>query len=149
MEAGTKSKRPQPIVQERGDDAGLVSDAADDPAGRQRHDEVGAEETELHQQRENVGEMEEILEVRNQDVVERGDEADAEVEGHHQDHRQDVASRCFIANRMCLHLRWFQLPCVSPVACPLRNLMIECLMRIRHPASSWLSVLEARTLCLM
>ncbi len=83
---------------QRGDDAGLVADAADDPAAGQRHDEVGAEEAELHQEGEDVGEVEEVLEVGNEDVVERGDEADAEVERHHQDHGQDVAAGSFGAN---------------------------------------------------
>jgi len=72
-------------------DAGLVADAADDPARGQRHDEVRAEKTELHQQREGVGEMEEVLEVGGEDVVESRDEADAEVQYHHEDHGQRVA----------------------------------------------------------
>ncbi len=75
---------------ERGDDAGLVADASDDPAAGDGHDEVGAEEAEVDHQRKDIGEVKEVLEVGDEDVVQRGDEADAEVERDHQDHRQDV-----------------------------------------------------------
>jgi hypothetical protein len=35
--------------------------------------------------------MEEVLEVGNEDVVERGDESDAEIQSYHEDHRKRVA----------------------------------------------------------
>ena len=43
-----------------------------------------APKTGLHQQRGSVAEVEDVLEVRHEDVVQRCDEADAEVERDHQ-----------------------------------------------------------------
>jgi len=94
-----EEQQPAAHGRERGDDAGLVADAADDPSRGQGHDEVRAEETELHQQGEEVGEMEEVLEVGDKDVVERRNEADAEVQRHHEHHGKRVAGRAVNANR--------------------------------------------------
>ena len=51
------------------DDALLVAQRRDQPAGRQAHQEVGAEEGELDQHRLGVAQLEDRLQVRNQDVV--------------------------------------------------------------------------------
>ena len=86
-----EEKQSEAHDRERDDDASFVADLAYDPAGRQRHDEVGAEEAELDEKRGDVGEVKEVLEVRNEDVVERGDEANTEVERDHQRQRNGVA----------------------------------------------------------
>ena len=74
------------------DDSTFVADSADDPTGRERHDKVRAEEAELDEQRSDVGEVKEVLEVRDEDVVKRSDEANAEVERDHQHQRNGVVS---------------------------------------------------------
>ena len=56
--------------QQAGDGAVLVTEAANQRAGRQRHDNIGAEEAQLHQHRLHVGEGINRFQVRDQDVVE-------------------------------------------------------------------------------
>ncbi len=87
---GKEEKQAEAHDRERDDDAGFVAEPADDPAGGDGHDEVGSEEAELDEERGDVGEVEEVFEVGDEDVVERGDEADAEVEGDHQHERDGV-----------------------------------------------------------
>ncbi len=81
---------------ERCDDAWLVTDPRDDPAAWYRHDELRAEEAELYQQCFQIAQMKELLEVRNQDIVRRGDEADAEGEADQQHNRQREFAACGI-----------------------------------------------------
>jgi hypothetical protein len=69
----------------------LVSEPLDQHAGRQRDDEVRAEETELHQHRLHVCQRVDRLQMRDQHVVERGDQA------HHEEQRGDDAHGAAVA----------------------------------------------------
>ncbi|MCY1301919.1 hypothetical protein D9M70_515560 [compost metagenome] len=56
-------------------DPPFVADALDERAGGQRDDEIGAEEAELDQHRLRVVEREDVLQMRDQNVVQARDEA--------------------------------------------------------------------------
>src|SRR6185437_9935985 len=74
-----------------GHDAFLVTERRHQPAGRHAHQEVGAEKGELHQHHFGVVELEARLQMRNQDVVEAGQEAPHEEDRGEHAQRQRVA----------------------------------------------------------
>ncbi|MNE51769.1 hypothetical protein D3C80_1464140 [compost metagenome] len=57
------------------DDPALVAEAFDQAPGGEGHDEVGGEEAELDQRGLHIGEGEHRLQVRDEDVVQRSDQA--------------------------------------------------------------------------
>ena len=57
-----------------GDDAALVAQALQQPARRHRDQEIGREEAELDQHRLHIAQREHRLQVRDEDVVQRGDQ---------------------------------------------------------------------------
>ena len=90
--AGMNSAAPAAQTSEPGHDAAAVPDAPHEPAGRQGRQEVAAEERRLNQRRLKVRQAEQLLEVRNEDVVEVDAQRPQEEEGRDEDERQDVAS---------------------------------------------------------
>ena len=75
------------------DDAVLVADRGDDASRRQRHDEIGAEEGELHQHDLRVVKRKQRLQVRDENVVEDGEKAPHEEDGSGHSHRDAVRRR--------------------------------------------------------
>ena len=71
-------------------DARLVSGALDQHARGHGHHEVGAEKAELDQHRLNVTQLERRPQVRDQDVVERGDQPPHEEQRRQHDQRTGV-----------------------------------------------------------
>ena len=74
-----------------GHDALLVAQCRDHAPGRHAHQEVRAEKGELHQDRLRVVELEDRLQVRDQDVVEAGQEAPHEEDRGEHAQRQPAA----------------------------------------------------------
>ncbi|MGH8118407.1 MAG: hypothetical protein ACREPJ_14100 [Rhodanobacteraceae bacterium] len=73
------------------DDAEAVTEARQYLARGQRHQEIRAEEGELHQHHARVVEREQRLQVRDQHVVQDRDEAPHEEHGGHHHHRGAMA----------------------------------------------------------
>ena len=75
---------------QREDNALFVANSADNPTGRKRHYKIGYEETELDEQSALVRKTEQVFEVLNKNVVQRGDKAYSKVKRNHQDQRNGV-----------------------------------------------------------
>ena len=85
---GPEAQRADAGNGQPGHDAFLVAQRGDQPPGRHRHQEVRAEEGELHQHHLRIAELEAGLQVRDQDVVEAGQEAPHEEDRGQHAHRQ-------------------------------------------------------------
>ena len=74
-----EEQKPCTDRRKRSHDAVLVADAPYDTSGRNGQQKVRTEEGELHQEGTNIRKLEQVLEVRNQYVIHRGDESNSEV----------------------------------------------------------------------
>gem|GEM_PF-7120919 len=82
-----------------GHGAVLVADLLDQHAGRERDDEVGAEEAELHQHRLHIGERVHRFQVRNEHVVQGGQQTPHEEQDGDDDERAGVTGARVVRGR--------------------------------------------------
>ena len=86
-----EQRRAYGAHEKAGDDASTITGPPHDPARRQRRQKVPAEERRLDERRPEIREAEELLEMRNQDVVEVDAERPQKEQARDEDERQHEA----------------------------------------------------------